>query len=217
MKLCVKCTNSFTPKKGLINYCSLQCRNSRTWTMEDIKKKSIAAKSSMKVQQANRDPAKLEKVVTSRIKNGNGAKKKKMIECTNCKKIVEVERNESGNFRTWCTSECYAAIKRRNYRGKNFNYKGISLDSSWELELAIWLDSQSIEWERPKYLVWVDIAGKSRKYFPDFYLPRYNLYVDPKNELLVESQKEKLEKVSEEVKLIYGRVDYLKEYIGALV
>lgn len=42
MKNCKKCNKEFEPSKGLINYCSLECRNSRTWTDEDKKKKSIA-------------------------------------------------------------------------------------------------------------------------------------------------------------------------------
>jgi len=41
-KECKKCGKEFTPEKGLISYCSLQCRNSRTWSDEDKEKKSNA-------------------------------------------------------------------------------------------------------------------------------------------------------------------------------
>jgi hypothetical protein len=34
MKTCLKCGKEFEPSKGLINYCSLQCRNSRERTKE---------------------------------------------------------------------------------------------------------------------------------------------------------------------------------------
>src|SRR6185312_4381816 len=40
MNNCKKCNIEFTPIKGLINYCSLNCRNSRDWSIEDKKKKS---------------------------------------------------------------------------------------------------------------------------------------------------------------------------------
>jgi len=50
MKLCKKCGNEFKPIKGLINYCSLECRNSRDWTEEDKKKKSLSAKNSEKLK-----------------------------------------------------------------------------------------------------------------------------------------------------------------------
>lgn len=50
MKNCKKCKNSFEPKKGLLNYCSIECRNSRIWTEEDKKKKSESAKNSEKLK-----------------------------------------------------------------------------------------------------------------------------------------------------------------------
>jgi Zn finger protein HypA/HybF involved in hydrogenase expression len=53
MKNCKKCGNKFEPVKGLLNYCSLECRNSRTWSIEDKEKKSISAKNSEKVKMAN--------------------------------------------------------------------------------------------------------------------------------------------------------------------
>lgn len=43
MNTCKKCNTKFEPTKGLINYCSLQCRNSRVWNENDKKRKSEAA------------------------------------------------------------------------------------------------------------------------------------------------------------------------------
>jgi Zn finger protein HypA/HybF involved in hydrogenase expression len=53
MNNCKKCGKEFEPMKGLINYCSLECRNSRSWSYEDRIKKSISAKNSDKVKIAN--------------------------------------------------------------------------------------------------------------------------------------------------------------------
>jgi len=53
MNKCKKCNKEFQVQKGLINYCSLMCRNSRTWTEDDKVKKSIVAKKSNKVKEAN--------------------------------------------------------------------------------------------------------------------------------------------------------------------
>ena len=60
-------------------------------------------------------------------------------------------------------------------------YKGITLDSSWELELAKRLDDLNIKWNRPDPLKWKDSNGLEHNYFPDFYLVDHNLYLDPKN------------------------------------
>ena len=54
MKNCKKCGTSFEPTKGLVNYCSLECRNSRIWNDEDKLKKSESAKKSDKVKEANK-------------------------------------------------------------------------------------------------------------------------------------------------------------------
>lgn len=66
------------------------------------------------------------------------------------------------------------------------------LDSSWEEALAKRLDELSVAWERPGPIQWVDLAGRIRNYFPDFYLPQYQLYLDPKNYGARLTQKEKL-------------------------
>lgn len=53
MNKCKKCERDFNPVKGLINFCSLECRNSRSWSDDDKRKKSISAKSSEKLKIAN--------------------------------------------------------------------------------------------------------------------------------------------------------------------
>jgi len=53
MKRCKKCNIEFEPQRGLLNYCSLACRNSRNWTVADKLKKSISAKNSAKVIESN--------------------------------------------------------------------------------------------------------------------------------------------------------------------
>ena len=55
MKECKKCKKLFLPTNGLLNYCSLRCRNSRTWTDEDKIKKSKSAKLSEKCLSARQN------------------------------------------------------------------------------------------------------------------------------------------------------------------
>lgn len=83
--------------------------------------------------------------------------------------------------------------KHRRLRRGIINYNGVLLDSSWELELAKRLDALSINWIRPDPLKWKDKNGVEHNYFPDFYLPKYNLYLDPKNPKAYLVQKEKIE------------------------
>jgi hypothetical protein len=80
----------------------------------------------------------------------------------------------------------------RRLRKGMVEYKGIMLDSSWELALAKRLDELQVKWIRPEPLKWVDTDGNEHNYFPDFYLQEYDLYLDPKNPAAYQNQKEKI-------------------------
>jgi hypothetical protein len=81
----------------------------------------------------------------------------------------------------------------RRLRKGMVEYKGIMLDSSWELELAKRLDELEIKWVRPNPIKWIDTEGITHNYFGDFYLTEHDLYLDPKNPQAIKVQKEKLD------------------------
>lgn len=89
-----------------------------------------------------------------------------------------------------------------NMRNKGILYNGIRLDSSYEVVVAESLDLHQIKWERPKRFSYY-IGDKKRYYTPDFYLPEYDVYLDPKNDFLINNvnpslgitDKEKIERV----------------------
>ena len=87
------------------------------------------------------------------------------------------------------------ASKHRRLRKGVVYYKGVMLDSSWELELAKRLDYLCIEWIRPEPIPWIDDEGIEHNYFADFYLPAYDLYLDPKNKHAIKVQERKLKKL----------------------
>lgn len=84
------------------------------------------------------------------------------------------------------------ASPHRRLRRKRIEYNGIWLDSTWEYELAKRLDELKVKWVRPNPIPWVDEKGVTHNYFPDFYLPDFNLFLDPKNPHAVNVQKKKL-------------------------
>jgi hypothetical protein len=85
------------------------------------------------------------------------------------------------------------ASPHRRLKKGTVMYKGVLLDSSWELELAKRLDELEIKWVRPDPIPWVDEEGVTHNYFPDFYLEDYGLFLDPKNPQTVKVQKKKLD------------------------
>ncbi|NJO59866.1 MAG: hypothetical protein HC836_16730 [Richelia sp. RM2_1_2] len=78
-----------------------------------------------------------------------------------------------------------------HYSKREF-YNGVWLDSTYESILARELDANNIAWTRPSPLIYVDANEQQRRYYPDFYLIDYNVYLDPKNNYLAEKIKKKL-------------------------
>lgn len=87
----------------------------------------------------------------------------------------------------------------RRLRKKMIEYNGIMLDSTWELELARRLDEQNIRWERPGPIKWIDEDGSIHNYFPDFFLPDHNLYLDPKNPYAYKVQEKKIDQLKKQL------------------
>ena len=86
--------------------------------------------------------------------------------------------------------------------------KQTTLQSSYELLCAKILDNLNIKWFRPSYLKYDD-----KKYFPDFYLPNFDIYLDPKNNYKALQDEEKINKVIKEnnVKVYVLTLDLLTE------
>lgn len=70
------------------------------------------------------------------------------------------------------------------YSSKRIDYNGISMQSTYEVAVAKSLDENQIKWERPNPIQY-EMNGKQHRYYPDFYLPEYNVYLDPKNDFLI--------------------------------
>ena len=66
--------------------------------------------------------------------------------------------------------------------------------SSYEKKYFDILFKSNIKWQNPKTFKYY-INNKLKHYKPDFYLPKYNLYIDTKNEYLIKKDKEKIEAV----------------------
>lgn len=68
---------------------------------------------------------------------------------------------------------------------KKILYNGVKLGSTYEIELAKDLDANNIKWNIPKRIKYFDLNNKLHYYSPDLYLPDYNIYLDPKNDFLI--------------------------------
>lgn len=71
--------------------------------------------------------------------------------------------------------------------------KEVCLQSTFELKCSEVLNDLEIQWTRPSALKY-----DNRNYFADFYLPEYDLYLDPKNSYKAKLDTTKIEKVKEQ-------------------
>jgi hypothetical protein len=90
--------------------------------------------------------------------------------------------------------------------------KSVCLQSTYELRCSQLLNDLDIKWIRPSALKY-----DSKNYFPDFYLPEHDLYLDPKNNYKAKLDADKINKVKEQnnvrvVILTEGQLtqDYIK-------
>ena len=91
----------------------------------------------------------------------------------------------------------------------------VTLQSTYELECSKVLNELSINWIRPRALMYDD-----RRYFADFYLPDFDIWLDPKNDYKIIQDKEKIEKVIEQnniILLVLTKNMINKEYISSIV
>jgi hypothetical protein len=85
--------------------------------------------------------------------------------------------------------------REKSGRSKKYYYvdsfgKLTCLQSSYEKECAVILNDLKVQWLRPKALKY-----DNKRYYADFYLPEFNLYLDPKNDYLAIHDQEKIQKV----------------------
>jgi len=150
--------------------------------------------------------------------------------CAICDKCFE------GYNRTVCSPNCFSEYMRlsafRNKLGEtgqrsgrieytldSFNNK-VRLESSYESRVAKLLNNANINWVRPKPISYKDESGANHRYYPDFYLVDYNLYLDPKNKHLIVKDSDKIKRVMNQnnVQIEIISVDNINaQYINNLI
>lgn len=187
-------------KKTPLLFCSRSCSNVRVHTVEQNARKS----DKLKLLYKNGDlqlkprPAKPKKTHKERV-------------CSFCNLPFIAQRRDNGGWPTLCSSQCYRDMKRRNARGhKNIEYNGVKYDSLWEIEMVKFFEAWSIKFTIPEPISWIDSKQKQRFYYSDFYVPLLDLYIDPKNPIVILQQAEKLEAISKKVLLLYGSPSFLQ-------
>ena len=115
----------------------------------------------------------------------------------NSEAISEAYVDRDGTFKNkhhteetkkYLSEKALADGREKNFGShKSYEYCGIKFISSYEVEVAKDLDKNNIKWVKPSRLAYTDNNGKKHHYTADLYLPDYNIYLDPKNDYLIEN------------------------------
>ena len=200
---CKKCGKEFEPGKGLINYCSLQCRNSRVFSEESKKKTSLKMKGYH---------------YGAAISKGGESLIIKV--CPICNKEFKI--SSYYKKRIYCSKNCYnkdSEGKFRIFAGGGYHknstikhrstYNGFQMDSGAERIFAILLDENNVKWIKntTQFFEYINKKGKRSKYYPDFYLPELNQWIEIKGKFYADKDENlqlKLNSVSN-IKIIYSK------------
>lgn len=117
--------------------------------------------------------------------------------CKICQSLFITSRDKKG-YKSTCSEKCSDIVfkniglelckkhdNHKTYGHHLFNsiYHGeIKLDSSWEVKVVKSLEDNNIKWERGKGFNWIRPSDNTtHTYYPDFYLPDFDIYIEPKN------------------------------------
>jgi hypothetical protein len=202
---CPNCSTQLTDRR--VKYCSKSCS---------------ATFSGKKRKQSASTKQKVSATLCQRYASGQITAKKgyfgrnttcriQFRNCENCEKLFCLQGWSLEGRRKTCSVDCHYSLVAKKFNPFQclsipFEHNGetIYLQSNWEIAIAKYLNQAGISWIRPASIPWIDSSGKPHRYYPDFYLTAYNLYLDPKNSYVQEKDKEKLEAVTTTIELLVG-------------
>ena len=187
MTNCPKCQSLFNPqgKWGPKKFCSRSCANSRGPRTEEFKKqnreRALANPKGWALNPTNTNGSLAIKAKWDLLKS--------TITCKECSKVFEVPYSKRN--RKYCSISCSNKNKyhQNSSRKHRSVYKGFQMDSGAERVFAEECDNLKIQWVKntTQYFLFVDSNGIQRKYYPDFFLPEYDCWVEIKGRRYIRS------------------------------
>lgn len=178
---CVECGTLIHPnKKFCTKSCSAKHNNISRGPRSESTKKKISDYAKVNPKGAC-DPS-------NKYKPKKKPRKSFKFVCMECKNDFYVMAVSKPKSKMYCSVEC--RNKNRYYPNSNRKHTsivdGYKMDSGAEAYFAEFLNKNSISWIKndglkyKKSFAFVDSDGKNRQYYPDFYLPDHNIWVEIK-------------------------------------
>ncbi|MFA5586614.1 MAG: hypothetical protein WDA02_08765 [Saccharofermentanales bacterium] len=177
MEICKICKKEFKTKQGLNSHMGYHSNPNRKSNFSDynrkIKNGELSKINSNQFIKAKNEGKKIEVSEETRKKLSIASKKQKWS---------EERRKKHSESMTKAVEENPLSYSANNVCGRTklIKYKETKLNGKWELEVAKWLDINNIKWTNIINGFNYEWNGKIHKYFPDFYLTDFNIYIEVK-------------------------------------
>ena len=168
------------------DYCSKECKNKNSYTQHVIRCKN----NPNRIEQPNRAGKNNpmygktggNQFTTGRCTHHTAITKLKLGKISKGKLWTEDRKASHSDIMIEAVKNNPESYTKNNISGrvKQIEYNGVKLKGSWEVLTAKWLDSKNIEWLYEPHSFEYQWLGKTRLYFPDFYLPVLDLYIEVK-------------------------------------
>lgn len=177
MLMCKFCSNERKNKNSLVNHerlCKLNPNKQSTpfqnLEIQRSKKKSNSAIKAKELGIQYVTPQEtLDKISDSLKKIWTDERREEWSNIMKIQAQKNIENHpESYSYKNFCG------------RAKKSLYRGEWMHSSWELEFAKWADANDIKWTKKVKSFDYQWDGSTKKYFPDFYLEKFDMYVEVK-------------------------------------
>lgn len=177
--VCERCGKVMTEKYGSGRFCCRSCANARHHS-EDTKQKIKASFHKTIDSRTTEEKLHIRNQIINRCKDEY---MKNPCYCKVCGNLVPYERKN----KNYCSREC-AYANSGGYRqnasyGKFGTYKGVYCDSTYELAFLIYCLDHNIQIERCTTYFMYEYEGSFHKYYPDFYLPESDTYIETKGQM----------------------------------
>lgn len=138
--------------------------------------------------------------------------------CQECSEKFIVRKSET--HRKYCGQACSNKNKRHENSNRKLRsvYQGYQMDSGAELAFAQLLDQHEIKWEKnsSRSFPFVDSQGKDRLYYPDFYLPDHDYWVEIKGKRYIREDDQLRLAAVGNIELIMSNAIRLPKCVGDL-
>ena len=183
MNQCLKC-QSPTPSKFCSRSCAASYNNAARGPRSDETKQKIA--DAVKANPTG--------VIIDQSKRWVKQKKDRPVEvCAECG--AEYKKRRVDRNANYCSRACSSKHMHfpNSTRVHRHIYKGVQLDSGAEYAFVLLLEANNIVWEKntKKSFPFTDAEGRERRYYPDFYLPEFDFWVEIKGKRYIRPDDER--------------------------